>query len=376
MLLRPSFVSLLFSYVLGQVFTGPEDPRISIELSLDTPATGATITTDGRVFLNWARVDGSSGPQVVEYDRSTNTSTAFPNEEWNNYSEGKDPATHLIGVNGHRIGPDGQLWIVDKGSPAFGSPVNLPYGPKLVVVNLSSNTVSRVYPMGNVTLSASLLDDIRFGSPQSHYAYLTDAGAPGLIVLDLVSGNAVRVLNDHYSTTAYIPVSGEGSLMYSATGPFYVHADQLEVSPDGKYLYFQPCAGNLYRIETKYLHYAFTNSSMNSNTILGSYVEPLAHTHSTGGTAIDSNGDLYVSDTDSQRIMKIAPNGTTTTLVQDPRLLWVDAMWIDSKSTRLWMPAAQLNRGVPFHNGTNLVTKPVYVYSIDIGAGPSAIDHP
>lgn len=49
-------------------------------------------------------------------------------------------------------------------------------------------------------------------------------------------------------------------------------------------------------------------------------------------------------------------------------------MWIDDQK-RLWMPADQLNRGTPFHNGTSLITKPLYVFSIYIGVGPSPIDH-
>ena len=49
-------------------------------------------------------------------------------------------------------------------------------------------------------------------------------------------------------------------------------------------------------------------------------------------------------------------------------------MWIDT-SKKLWMPAAQLNRGTPFNNGTSYVQKPLYVYTIDIGIGPSPIDH-
>ena len=60
--------------------------------------------------------------------------------------------------------------------------------------------------------------------------------------------------------------------------------------------------------------------------------------------------------------------------MQDPRLLWVDAMWVDSQE-RLWMPAAQLNRGTPFNEGESLVVKPLYVFSMDIGVGPSPIDH-
>jgi hypothetical protein len=60
--------------------------------------------------------------------------------------------------------------------------------------------------MGNVTRSNSLLDDIRF-NPATGKAYLTDAGSPGLIVLDLESGMATRVLDDDPSTSATMPVS-------------------------------------------------------------------------------------------------------------------------------------------------------------------------
>ena len=98
----------------------------------------------------------------------------------------------------------------------------------------------------------------------------------------------------------------------------YVYADQLEVSPDGKYFYFQPASGGMSRIATCYLDQAFYNSSLATGP-LSSYVEPYAHTPPTGGTAIDAQGNIYNSDTDSQRIIKIAPNGTMTTLVQDSK---------------------------------------------------------
>jgi hypothetical protein len=93
-----------------------------------------------------------------------------------------------------------------------------------------------------------------------------------------------------------------------------------------------------------------------------------------GGTAIDAQGNIYVSSLDQQEIIKILPNGTMSVFIHDERLLWVDAMWIDSQQ-KLWMPAAQLNRGTPFHNGTSFVQKPLYVFTIDLGIGPSPIDH-
>ncbi|KAI9688332.1 MAG: hypothetical protein M1822_001280 [Bathelium mastoideum] len=366
-------LTTFFHFVAPQSYHGPEDPRINIEAVLDVPTNGASTTPNGRIFFVLARVDGSSGPQLVEFDRSTNSTTAFPNEEWNSYSEGKDPATHFLGVNSQRIGPDGNLYVVDKGATSFGTPVDLPYGPKLVQIDLQSNAVSRIYSIGNATRSNSLLDDVRFHNSTGK-AYLTDAGSGGIIVLDLTSGATVRVLDGDISTTEYMPVSAEGQIVYVGDKPWYVPTDQLEVSPDGTYFYYQPSSGGMSRIKTQWLDEAFYNSSLNSNAILGQYVEPYAFTTPTGGTAIDADGNIYASDVDSQRIIKISPNGTMTTLVQDPRLLWVDAMWITTDQ-RLWMPAAQLNRGEPFNNGTSKIVKPLYVYSIDIGVGPSPIDH-
>lgn len=101
---------------------------------------------------------------------------------------------------------------------------------------------------------------------------------------------------------------------------------------------------------------------------------PTRTNHLPGGTAIDADGNVYVSGLDRQEILRISPNGTMSVFIRDERLLWVDAMWIDSKQ-KLWMPAAQLNRGTPFNNGTSFVQKPLYIFTVDLGVGPSAIDH-
>ncbi|KAI1076123.1 major royal jelly protein [Whalleya microplaca] len=361
------------SLAAGSIIPVPEDPRVQLALTLETPSNGVSTTPDGRTFLVYCRVDNSTGPGVVEWDNSTQTGTAFPDEEWNSYTATKDPATHFVNINAQRIGPDGALWIVDVGALGFGQPV-LPSGPKVVQVNLTTNAVQRVYNLGNATRSTSLLDDIRF-NPATGKAYLTDAGAPALIVLDLATGAARRVLEDDPSTTATVPISGEGTYLhgpYPSQGFAYVHADQLEVSPDGAWLYYQPPPGGLSRIATRHLDAAFANVSLAG--ALGGFVEPVAPTPHTGGTAVDAEGTIWSSDVDRQTIYRIAPNGTISVFVQDPRLLWIDAMWIDT-SGKLWLPSVQLNRGVPFQNGTSKIVKPLHVYTIDIGVGPSAIDH-
>lgn len=255
-----------------------QDPRIDTAIVSETPVNGVSTTPGGRIFLLYARVDGSSGPTVVEWQNGT--VTPYPNLEWNSYNSSKDPSTHFVRINSQRIGPDGHLWIVDVGSPSFGEPVILPEGPKLVVIDVSTNNILRTYPMGNVTLSNSLLDDIRF-NPASRKAYLTDAGVPALIVLDVETGAARRFLEDDVSTRGSMPVSAEGRLLHGPDGGFqYIYADQLEVSPDAKWFYYQPSSGGMYRIETKYLDQAFYNSSLAS--VLSQYREPHALTPSTG----------------------------------------------------------------------------------------------
>jgi hypothetical protein len=163
----------------------------------------------------------------------------------------------------------------------------------------------------DVTLATSLIDDIRF-NPATGLAYLTDAGVAAIIVQDLDSGEARRVLENDPSTKGFMPPSAEGQLLRNSQGGFeYNYADQHEVSPDAQYYHYQPWSGGMSRIRTEYLNEAFYNASQAS--VLSQYVEPFALTPSTGGTAIDADGNIYCSDTDRQAIIKIAPNGTWTT---------------------------------------------------------------
>ncbi|KAJ5627464.1 major royal jelly protein [Penicillium herquei] len=344
------------------------DPRVKLAFTIDRPSQGFSITPDEkRIFLQLANFDDSTGPGLVE--RQANGSlTAYPNEAWNSWTEGDNPTTAFVSVAAQRIGPDGQLWVIDNG---YGSDGVIPEGAKVVTFNLTTNQRTRTYPFGNLTHTASLLDDIRFNGNE---AYLTDAGVGSLIALDLVTGHGRRLLQHVPATVGYMPTSGEGYLMRNSTNGFnFIHADQLEVSPDGKWLHFQTTAGGMSRIATKYLHNALHNDSI-TDADLALKVKPFAATSCTGSTATDSEGVMYASDTNHLNIMKIFPNGTMNTFIHDPSLVWVDGMWLDGQK-RLWLPAAQFNRAPEWHNGTNEIRKPIHIYTIDVENGPAAIDH-
>ncbi|MEE6263876.1 L-dopachrome tautomerase-related protein [Plantactinospora sonchi] len=341
-----------------------EDPRLRPVTAADRVWTGVTTTGDGRVFVSFPSADGP-GIQVGEVV-SNGRIVPYPDETWNEVRDSPDPRGAFVHVNGLRIGPDGNLWIVDSGTPGLGLPV-VPGGPRLIVVATDTATVLREYSLDAAVHERSYLDDVRFNGP---VAYLTDAGAPGLIVLDLATGESRRLLEEHPSTLARRPMRADGEVLRDPDGnELRIHADQLEVSPDGAYLYFQPASGPLYRIETRCL-----DDPTLPPEVVAERVEAWADTPTTGGTAIDASGVIYLSDVDNRRILTVGLDGRVETLLSDPRLVWADAMWLDGTG-QLWIPAAQLNRTPGLAGGRSAVDYPVWIYRLPVNAVPPANDH-
>lgn len=324
--------------------------------SSDLVINGPTVSPDGRLFTVAQRTTPGTTPQVVEV--RDGKPVPYPNELMNNWKPGMDGHKLFVGINSIRIGSDGALWVVDRGRLGLSEPL-IPGGSKLMKIDIGTGKVSRIYDLAAVTKPWSFVDDVRFNGV---HAYLTDAGSPGLIVLDLETGNGRRVLDGHPSTVAQTPLVAEGKILRDPKGdPVVAHADQLEVSPDGKWFYYQPCSGRMSRVETRYLDDAGLTDAQ-----LASHVERFADTPSTGGTAIGVDGTIYLSDVNEKRILTISPEGKMATLISDQRLIWVDAMWIDD-SGFLLMPAAQLNRTAGWNGGVSALQQPITLYRLKIG---------
>ncbi|WP_457107507.1 SMP-30/gluconolactonase/LRE family protein [Methylobacterium sp. P5_C11] len=363
--MRATLPALLLAACLGTPGCAAEAPAGSDALTPMVQSdslvfNGITRSRDGRLFSPFQRQTRNRGIELGEW--RDGKAVPFPDAAWNAWTEGDDPARAFVAVNAIRIGPDGDLWVVDKGAPGMGA-APLPGGPKLVQIDLATNVVRKVYPLQSATTEKSFIDDFRFNG---RHAYLTDAGQPGLIVLDLETGGLRRVLDGHWSTIAQRPLTGQGRVLRDDKDKLlFIHADQLEVSPDGKTFYYQACTGPLYSIETQYL-----DDPTVPDAVRAAHVRLHAATVATGGTAIDAAGTIYASDTDGLRILKIAPDGTMSTLVQDPRLVWVDAMWIDEQGG-LWIPAAQMNRTPAMNGGEASAVKfPTTIYRMQIDAKP------
>ena len=343
------------------------DPRLVPAYHADMVLNGiATHDGDGRAFVCFSHPDGSFGAKIAEVTPAVGPGTdapakPYPDLGWNDWKPGDDPRHKFVGSNSLRFSPDGHLWVVDTGTTGWSTHV-VPGGAKLVELDVVKNQVTRVIPLDDLVHPDSFIDDIRFNGP---HAYLTDAGWPGLIVLDLASGHGRRVLNDDPSTTDKRDMRAAGKVLVDMQGkPARLHADQLEVSPDGRTFYFQPASGPMSAIDTKTL-----DDPSISPIELAKHVRPFYDTPTTGGTCIDADGNLYVSDVDRQRVFRLTPDGRQTPVVQDDRLVWGDAMWIDRDGSLL-IPAQQLQRTAPYHGGISALAYPTCVYRLPLGLKP------
>ena len=205
-----------------------------------------------RIFLalpNWAGPSpgvGELGPDGVL--------RPWPGNAWNTWLPGADPASAMVSVNAIRLDPRGEeLWVVDAGAP-FGAP-RVPGGAKILRFAVADGALRGVTPLDAVLEDPRAApNDIRFGAG---YAYLTDSGAGALLVMDLGTGRLRRVLARHPlllgSPARQIRMDGR-PLTFPNGAPFVGHANQLEVSPDHRWLYVQPINGGLARIATRDLH--------------------------------------------------------------------------------------------------------------------------
>ena len=333
----------------------------------DTITNGVTLTPDAkRIFMVIQRQTGQDSlPQVAEYVNGA--LLPFPNAAYSQYTAGQDASNVFVHVNALRFGPDGTLWVVDMGHE-LGAPDTVPHAAKLVGFDINTGATTHIYYFDSVVRKKSAVDDVRF---DGDYAYLTDAGRPGLIVLRLSDGTMHRALDEDPSTTALRPVFAAGHAAITAKGKlFYFHADQLEVTPDGKTLYFEPASGPVSAIDVQYL-----NDASLSDAERATHVSEHAEIGSTGGSAIDAQGNMYATDVNRGGIVKIMPNGKVIPLLYDPLLLhWADALWITADGT-LWIPVPQLDRTSGLNDGVDGVHYPVMVYTAKINIAPSPIDH-
>jgi sugar lactone lactonase YvrE len=329
------------------------------EIAAEVPRqpTGVTQSKAGRLFVNFPNWVDAPPPSVVEISPNGGM-IDYPNTEMNQWdgASGESARTHFVCVHTVYIDRDDVLWILDPASPQHRGVV--PGGAKLVKVNLATNTVERIYTFpADVVLTHSYLNKMRIA--QGH-AIITDSDAGAIIVLDLDSGKARRLLDNHYSAKAEpgVPVAVDGIPLPFAT----VHADGIGLDPQGNYIYYKALVGRiLYRITVT----ALLDESLTPEE-LGEQVEPVAVTECSGGMEFDGEGNLYITGVQEEAIKVLRPDGRYDFFARATNFQWPDTIAISSDGHHLLFTASQLHLMPGYHSGVDLRKPPYKIFRLPL----------
>ncbi|MEH3039229.1 MAG: L-dopachrome tautomerase-related protein [Sphingomonas paucimobilis] len=316
-------IGLVAAAAAGVAHAQGRSAQLTQVAQFDHQATGVAVTEDGRRFVNFPRWTDDAPISVAEVMKDGSL-RPYPDAKWNSWRNAR--ANELpVGdyfVCVQSVVPDGHgnLWVLDPGAP--GNEKILEGAPKLVRINLASNTVTKtILVPGDVALQGTYLNDIRF-SPDGKTGYITDSGTRGaIIVVDLESGKSHRALDGHASTqidkTVKVTLDGKPLVRPDGRQPAFA-ADGIAISKDGKTLYYQALTGKtLYSIDTAKLRPDVSEADR------AAAVKTVAQTHVADGLWMSKAGVLYLTSPTDYAIKRL--NGATVeTVLTDRRLRWPD----------------------------------------------------
>jgi sugar lactone lactonase YvrE len=324
----------------------------------DQQVTGITVAGDGRIFLCFPYWSDPHSVSVARLDANS-TLTPYPDQSWNR-AEGP-PSDHFICVQSVIADDQNNLWVLDPGAIKHQNVT--PNGAKLVKIDLSTNAVVDKIVFPEVVVPAnSYLNDVRFDT-QNGYAFISDSGIGGLVVVDLRNKQARRVLAENPSTKAEpeVLLKIEGvPLVNEKTGKsVQVNADGIEIDKANGYLYYQALIGRtLYRIKLTDLE----NGGL-ADSELGKRVETVATVPAADGLAFRDNF-IYFTAIEQDAIDRLnLDSRELSVVVKDARLKWPDTLSFGPDGS-LYVTNSQIHLTPRFNHGVNKVKEPFGVYKI------------
>lgn len=314
----------------------------------DSMPTGVTVSSKGRIFVNFPRW-GDPVPFTVGEVKRDGSVAPYPSLDLNVLDTTR-PLDTLVSVQSVVVDPLDRLWLLDTGSLKFGPVIE--HGPKLVGVDLETNQPFMFirFPK-DVVLETTYLNDIRIDLRRGEggVAFITDSskdGPNGLIVVDLHTGRSWRRLSDHPTTKAeagFVPfVEGRAVLEFppgERPRPLRIGSDGLALNQDGGRLFYTALASRrLWSVDAGALADTRLGDGDVETTIREEGMIPAAD-----GLEADAQGRLYITAWEQNAIVRRAPGREFHTLVHDPRLLWPDTLSL-ANDGYLYVIANQLHR--------------------------------
>lgn len=180
----------------------------------------------------------------------------------------------------------------------------------------------------SVAQLGSFLQDLQVDSTGEH-VFIADVSFwrknPGLVIYDIESGKARRVLNSHESVAAQDWIIRNPTKDMEFFGGLVVlkpGVDGIAIDRDDHWVYYGAMAhATMYRIKVSDLLDATL-----SEGALGARVEAVGRKPLNDGMSTDNQGNLLITDVEHGSVMRMTPDGALSTLVASSRIRWADAL--------------------------------------------------
>lgn len=325
----------------------------------ETRPGNVAVSPEGRIFVSMQPLDRPTH-RVVEV-MSDGTLTPFPTEDW---ADGPAGEVGLAAVIGVAAASDGTIWMLDMGGP------DTP--PKLVGWNTASDTLAANIPIpADVVLPNSFLQDFALDEERGVVVIadmtlgnLAGETRPALIVLDLETGAARRVLEGHASflpPEAPVEIEGEPLTNFREDGStvdLRFGLNPIAIDPDFAWVYYGTVSGTgLYRVPAALLADAQTDEA-----VLAGAIESYGEKSPSDGIAVDGAGRVYITDIVSSAVGVATADGYRIFL-QDSRLSWPDGFAFGPDGA-LYVTQNDLHKHAAFNRGEEAGTPPYSLYRI------------
>lgn len=313
---------------IGLLPTEKQPDLVEVAQFKEAQVTGVTVSKDGRLFASFPRWRDDLPFSVVEIMKD-GSFKPYPDRTWNSWN-GKPEKNKFTCVQSVFV-HENSLFVLDPSSPEMKEVVGK---AKLFEFDLETNKLKQYWEFDEkVAPKNSYLNDLRIDKNEN-MVYITDSGLGGLIVLDMTTGNAKRLLDKHPSTKSEnvtLTVEKKEFTLADGTKP-QIHSDGIALNPVDDKLYYHALTGyTLYRVPTSEL-----KTDKKDETRLVKKVENLGATPAPDGMIFDKNGNLYMADLERNAISYRTPDGDMKILIQDERLKWPDSFTIDGNNNLIF----------------------------------------
>lgn len=288
------------------------ESRLEVVLQYPEPIGNVAVSGDGRIFFTIHPESRPRGNKLLEW--VDGAATPYPN--------GAAQPRLFNTVLGVVIDRQNRLWTIDHGNHGFGE-------ARLIAIDLESGEVLHDHKLQKETAPAgSLLQDLQV-SADGNTVFIADASLwlkkPAIIVYDVATGDARRVLEAHASVSAqnYVvrtpnrQMSFLGGLVDLKTG-----VDGIAIDAAGEWLYYGAINhSGLYRIRV---------NDLRNTTLPLRQLEDLVERYSdkplSDGLSTDLAGNIYITDVEHGSVSIVDKQKSLATLIRSPRIRWADGL--------------------------------------------------